>query len=109
MIGSRLYPVCALAVALSVAAPASLYAACGEECDSEYASEIDNCKIQFGDDPADAADLANCIQEARDSYRSCLDNCSSDVSPVLAPHSPAALLAHLRQDVLVGHHTPPRE
>jgi hypothetical protein len=69
----------ALAVGLSAAGPAA--ATCGEECDSEYASAIDSCKLLYGDDPADAADLANCISEARDDYRSCLDNCAADNHP----------------------------
>jgi hypothetical protein len=69
-----------LAFGLLSAGPAG--ATCGEECDSDYASAIDDCKSQFGDDPADADDLANCIREARDSYRSCLDNCAADASPI---------------------------
>ena len=52
-------------------------AGCGEECDARYSSDIDNCRLQYGDDPSDADDLANCIQEARDDYRSCLDDCPS--------------------------------
>jgi hypothetical protein len=47
-------------------------AACGEDCDNQYSSAIDDCRSQYGDDPADANGLANCIQEARDDYRSCL-------------------------------------
>jgi len=66
----------AFAFWLVSAGPAA--ATCGEECDSEYASAIDSCKLLYGDDPADAADLANCIREARDDYRSCLDNCTAE-------------------------------
>lgn len=91
-----------LAAALFVVMPRPVHAACGEECDSQYASAIDDCKVQFGDDPADAADLANCIQEARDDYRSCLDNCSSDASPVLAPHNLSSLLQHLQHERFMG-------
>jgi hypothetical protein len=35
-------------------------AGCGEECDVRYSSDIDNCRLQYGDDPSDADDLANC-------------------------------------------------
>jgi hypothetical protein len=55
--------------------PGSAIATCGQECDQQYASEIDDCRANFGDDPADAEDLAACIQDARDNYGSCLDNC----------------------------------
>jgi hypothetical protein len=64
-------------VALGTLAPGTVQAACGEECDSAYSSDIDDCRLKYGDDPADADDLANCIQEARDDYRSCLDDCAS--------------------------------
>jgi hypothetical protein len=39
------------------------HATCGEECDGQYSSAIDDCRSQYGDDPADADDLTNCIQE----------------------------------------------
>jgi hypothetical protein len=32
---------------------------------------------RYGDDPADADDLANCVLEAREDYRSCLDDCAN--------------------------------
>jgi hypothetical protein len=51
------------------------YATCGEEYDGRYSSAID--RLQYGDDPADADDLAGCIRETRDDYRSCLDDCAS--------------------------------
>jgi hypothetical protein len=50
--------------------------ACGEECDNQYQSDVDDCHIRLGDDPADADDLARCIQNARDDYRSCTENCA---------------------------------
>jgi hypothetical protein len=53
------------------------HATCGEECDGQYSSAIDDCRSQYGDDPADADDLTNCVQQARDDYRSCLDDCAS--------------------------------
>jgi|SRR6516165_3366292 len=67
--------VCCTVMALGTATPGVAYATCGEECDATYSSDIDDCRSQFGDDPADADDLANCVQEARDNYRGCLDDC----------------------------------
>ena len=63
-------------VMLAIVSPGAANATCGEECDGQYASEIDDCHSQYGDDPRDADDLTNCIQEARDNYRSCLDDCA---------------------------------
>ena len=40
---------------------------------SKSARQIES---NFGDDPADAEDLANCIQNARENYGSCLDDCA---------------------------------
>jgi hypothetical protein len=51
-------------------------ATCGRKCDVSYSSDIDGCRLQFGDDPADADALTDCIQEATDDYRSCLDDCA---------------------------------
>jgi hypothetical protein len=60
---------------LAMVLPNAAIAGCGEECDAGYSSEIDDCRSRYGDDPGDADDLASCIQEARDDYRSCLDDC----------------------------------
>jgi hypothetical protein len=64
-------------VAFGSLVPGTANATCGEECDSQYSSDIDDCRSQYGDNPADADDLASCNQEARDDYRSCLDDCAS--------------------------------
>ena len=53
-------------------------AACGEDCDTEYQSDVDTCHISYGDDPADAGDLALCIDNARGDYRSCVENCANE-------------------------------
>ena len=45
-------------VAFGPLAPRTVYATCGEDCDAQYSSNIDDCRSQFGDDPADADDLA---------------------------------------------------
>jgi hypothetical protein len=74
--GKTIVSACVLAM-LTIVSPGAANATCGEECDGQYASEIDDCHSQYGDDPRDADDLTNCIQEARDNYRSCLDDCAS--------------------------------
>jgi hypothetical protein len=66
-----------LFLAWAVIPPNAANATCGEECDQQYSSDVDDCHSNFGDDPADADDLATCIREARDDYRSCLDDCAS--------------------------------
>jgi hypothetical protein len=67
-------------VALGMLSPGTANATCGEECDGQYASDIDDCRSQYGDDPADAQELADCIQEARDDYRSCVMDCANKAS-----------------------------
>lgn len=59
--------------------PSAVKATCGEECDEQYSSDVDDCHSNYGDDPADADDLASCIQDARDNYGSCLDDCARPV------------------------------
>lgn len=51
-------------------------AACGGDCDATYSSDAEHCHLQYGDDPNDAEDPASCIQDARDSYDTCLNSCS---------------------------------
>jgi hypothetical protein len=38
-------------VMLTIVSPGAANATCGEECDGQYASEIDDCHSQYGDDP----------------------------------------------------------
>jgi hypothetical protein len=64
-------------VTLGTLSPGAAYATCGAQCDGRYLSDTEDCRFQFGDDPANADDLADCIQEARDDYRSCLDDCGN--------------------------------
>ena len=62
---------------LTLVPPGAARAKCGKQCDTSLSSDIDDCRLQYGEDPADADDLAICIREARDGYRSCLDDCAS--------------------------------
>lgn len=52
-------------------------AACGGDCDATYSSDVDSCHGQYGEEPEDAADLAQCIQSARDDYSSCVEACAN--------------------------------
>jgi hypothetical protein len=67
-------------VALGMISAGPANAACGGECDADYASAIDDCHSQYGDDPADSEDLASCIADAKDDYGSCVDDCARAAS-----------------------------
>jgi hypothetical protein len=68
---------CILFLTLGTLMPDAGRATCGRKCDASYSSDVDDCRYQYGDDPADADDLTNCVQQARDDHRSCLDDCAS--------------------------------
>jgi hypothetical protein len=44
-------------VAILMAPPLVAKATCGEDCDTEYQSDVDTCHSNYGDDPAEAADF----------------------------------------------------
>jgi hypothetical protein len=73
-----------VALILTLLGPTTALPACGEDCDSTYQSDVDSCHVQFSD-PEDADDLANCIQNARDDYRTCVEDCADQTD------NPAAL------------------
>jgi hypothetical protein len=50
---------------LAALAPSKGRATCGEECDRQYSSAIDDCRLQYGDDPADSDDPTNCAGSQR--------------------------------------------
>ena len=62
---------------ISMVAPDTARVTCDRQCDASYSSDVDDCRLQHGDDPADADELTNCIQEAKDNYRSCLYDCTT--------------------------------
>jgi hypothetical protein len=64
-------------VTLGTLAPGAAHAKCGEHCDASYSPDIDDCRFQYYGPAADADDLADCIQEARNDYRSRLKDCTS--------------------------------
>jgi hypothetical protein len=51
-------------------------AGCISDCRNEYASEVDSCHSQY-DDPDDADDLRQCIEDAKDEFDSCKEECTS--------------------------------
>ena len=63
-------------VMLGALAPGGTLVKCNQQCDAGYSADVDDCRFQFNT-PADADDLTDCIQQARDDYRSCLDDCAS--------------------------------
>jgi hypothetical protein len=71
-------------IALGALVPRVADATCGEECDGQYSSAIDDCRSQYRDDPADSDDLAACISDAKDDYQSCVDDCAS--AAISLPH-----------------------
>jgi hypothetical protein len=52
-------------------------ATCGQKCDLSYSADIDDCRFQYGNDPADADALADCIQEAKDDHQNCFGDCAN--------------------------------
>ena len=63
-------------VTLGALAPGGTHVKCNQQCDAGYSADVDECRFQFNT-PADADALTDCIQRARDDYRSCLDDCAS--------------------------------
>jgi len=51
-------------------------AGCISDCRDEYASEVDSCHSQY-DDPDEADDLRQCIENAKDEFDNCKEECTS--------------------------------
>jgi hypothetical protein len=49
---------------------------CKSDCRYEYESEVESCKLMY-DDPDDADQLRQCIQNTKDEYESCIEDCES--------------------------------
>jgi hypothetical protein len=65
-----------LPAVLVVMSSAMIWAGCKSDCRGEYESGVDSCKLLY-DDPDDAFELQQCIQNARDEYESCVEECDS--------------------------------
>jgi hypothetical protein len=66
----------ALPLILLAASSVMVWAGCKSDCRDEYESEVDSCKLLY-DDPDDAFDLQLCIQNAKDEYQSCIEECDN--------------------------------
>jgi hypothetical protein len=66
----------ALPLILLAASSVMVWAGCKSDCRDAYDSEIESCKLIY-DDPDDADELRQCIQNASDEYESCIEECDS--------------------------------
>ena len=55
------------------------WADCKSDCQNDYQSEINSCKDQFSE-PDDADDLAECMDDAKKGYESCLEDCETEAN-----------------------------
>ena len=51
-------------------------AGCISDCRDEYNSEVESCQL-INDEPDDADDLRLCIENAKEQYDDCKDECTS--------------------------------
>ena len=55
---------------------ASVWAGCKTDCKMAYESEVQECHAQY-EDPDDADELKQCIEEAKNTYDDCIDECEN--------------------------------
>ena len=65
-----------LPVVLFTMSSAMIWAGCKSDCRDGYDSEVESCKSTY-DDPDDADELRQCIQNAKDEYESCIEECDN--------------------------------
>ena len=65
-----------LLLTLYTASAAMIWAGCKSDCRDEYQSEIESCHLLY-DDPDDADDLQICVQDAKDQYNDCIEECNN--------------------------------
>ena len=53
-----------------------LMAGCVSDCKDQYDSERESCTLMY-DDPDEADDLQMCLQNAKDEYDQCVEECLS--------------------------------
>ena len=51
-------------------------AGCKGDCREEYESDVDSCHLLYSD-ADDADDLQQCVQEAKDDYDACIEECDN--------------------------------
>jgi hypothetical protein len=66
----------ALALILLAASATLVWAGCISDCKDEYDSEVESCKLMY-EDPDEADDLQQCIQNAKEEYQLCVEQCTS--------------------------------
>ncbi len=71
MLRHLIVTVCCIATFL---VPVSLQAGCKTDCRDNYESEVESCKM-LHDDPEDSDELRQCIENAKDDYDSCMEEC----------------------------------
>ncbi len=65
-----------LPAALLAMSSAMIWAGCKSDCRDEYDSEVESCHQRY-DDPDDADELRQCIQNAKDDYEACIEECDN--------------------------------
>ncbi len=55
---------------------AMIWAGCKSDCRDDYESEVESCRLIY-DTPDDADELQMCIQNAKDQYESCIEECDN--------------------------------
>ena len=65
-----------LAVVLFAMSSAMIWADCKSDCHDDYDSAVESCKSTYND-PDDAAELRQCIQNAKYEYDSCVEECDN--------------------------------
>ncbi len=54
----------------------SVWAGCKSDCRDQYESEVESCKSTY-DAPEDSDDLSMCIDNAKDEYNGCIEECEN--------------------------------
>jgi len=65
-----------LLIALYTASAAMLWAGCKSDCKEKYQSEVDSCHL-LHDEPDEADDLRMCLQDAKEQYDNCIEECDN--------------------------------
>jgi hypothetical protein len=58
------------------ASTALIRAESASDCRDDFDSEVASCRSLY-DEPDDADDLQQCIQDAQDEYQSCIEECTN--------------------------------
>ena len=67
---------CILAAFLVIAAARIVWAGCKSDCRDEYTAEVESCNRRY-DEPDDADDLRRCVENAKETYDGCVEECEN--------------------------------